>query len=76
MKNSVEVNKMLSNIESIMISAYEIENQASRMQYNINYSLHVEGKLIIDKQLLEWYNHRDSKAFSLFWKFEKRTLTT
>ena len=55
MKNAAEVrsNNMLCDAKCVAIAAYARENQATRVQYDINYSLQMEGRLRIDKQLLD-----------------------
>lgn len=54
MKNTVEArNNMWCDAKCVAIAAYAIENQATRIQYDINYSLQMEGRLKIDQQLLD-----------------------
>lgn len=54
MKNAAEVrSNMWCDAKWVAIAAYAIENQATRVQYDINYSLQMEGRLRIDKQLLD-----------------------
>lgn len=54
MKDTVEVrNNMWCDAKCVAVAAYAIENQATDIQYEINYSLQMEGKLKIDRQLLE-----------------------
>ncbi len=54
MKDTAEVrSNMWCDAKCVAIAAYAIENQATRIQYDINYSLQMEGRLIIDQQLLD-----------------------
>lgn len=54
MKDTAEVrSNMWCDAKCVAIAAYAIENQATRIQYDINYSLQMEGRLIIDHQLLD-----------------------
>lgn len=54
MSDTVAVkNNMWCEAQCVAIAAFAIENQATRLQYDINYSLATEGELKIDKQLLE-----------------------
>ena len=54
MKDTAEVrSNMWCDAKCVAIAAYAIENQATRIQYDINYSLQMEGRLRIDQQLLD-----------------------
>lgn len=54
MKDTAEVrSNMWCDAKCVAIAAYAIENQATRIQYDINYSLQMEGRLIINQQLLD-----------------------
>ena len=54
MKDTAEVrSNMWCDAKCVAIAAYAIENQAPRIQYDINYSLQMVGRLKIDQQLLD-----------------------
>ena len=54
MKDTAEVkSNMWCDAKCVAIAAYAIENQATRIQYDINHSLQVEGRLRINQQLLD-----------------------
>ena len=54
MKDTAEVrSNMWCDAKCVAIAAYAIENQATRIKYDINYSLQMEGRLIINQQLLD-----------------------
>ena len=49
----VLIDNMWCDTQCVAIVAFAIENQATRLQYDINYSLATEGEVKIDKQLLD-----------------------
>ncbi len=49
----VLIDNMWCDTQCVAIAAFAIENQATRLQYDINYSLATEGEVKIDKQLLD-----------------------
>lgn len=54
MRDTAEVrNNMWCDAMCVAIAAYAIENQASRIQNDIGYSLQTEGRLRINQQLLD-----------------------